>query len=141
MPDIDVSAHSPAPPEDVWAVLADTTTWPRWTDFDEAEVESGSGSGEIRRLRTGRRTTRERVTTFEPPHRLGYELVSGVPVKDYRAEVTLSAGSAGGTDIRWRASFQTKIPGLGFIVQRKLEEFVQHTADGLARGAAERTAV
>jgi hypothetical protein len=33
-------------------------TWPRWAPFDEAEVESGEGVGEIRRFRVGRVTTK-----------------------------------------------------------------------------------
>jgi len=53
----------------VWPLLADARTWPRWAPFDEAEVESGEGVGEIRRFRAGRVTTRERVTAIEPPRR------------------------------------------------------------------------
>jgi hypothetical protein len=56
MLEIDVEARSAAPPERVWALLADVRTWPRWAPFDEAEVESGQGVGEIRRFRAGRVT-------------------------------------------------------------------------------------
>jgi len=77
MLEIDVGARSAAPPERVWALLADVSTWSRWAPFDEAEVESGEGVGEIRRFRAGRVTTRERVTELDPPRRYAYEFVSG----------------------------------------------------------------
>jgi len=118
----------------VWALLADARSWPQWTPFDEATVEEGQGLGELRRFRTGRRTTRERVSGFEPPQRLTYELVSGIPIRDYRAEVTLTPDGAG-TAIRWHSHFRAKIPGTGGIARRQLQRFIEQTAEGLAREA------
>jgi uncharacterized protein YndB with AHSA1/START domain len=132
--EIDVGARSAAPPERVWALLADARSWPRWAPFDEATVEEGRGVGELLRFRTGRRTTRERVTGFEPPHRLAYELVSGIPIRDYRAEVTLTPDGAG-TAIRWHSRFEPKIPGTGGLVRRPLQRFIEETVEGLAREA------
>jgi uncharacterized protein YndB with AHSA1/START domain len=83
MLEIDVEAGSAAPPDRVWPLLADVRTWPRWAPFDEAEVESGEGVGEIRRFRVGRVTTRERVIALEPPRRYAYEFLSGLPIRDY----------------------------------------------------------
>ena len=134
MQEIDVGARSSAPPERVWALLADARSWPRWAPFDEATVEDGEGLGELRRFQAGRRTTRERVTVFEPPRRLGYELVSGIPIRDYNAEVTLTP-EADGTAIRWRSSFRAKIPGTGALARRQLQRFIERTAEGLAREA------
>jgi polyketide cyclase/dehydrase/lipid transport protein len=135
MLEIDVGARSLAAPERVWTLLADVSTWPRWAPFDDAEVESGEGVGEIRRFRAGRVTTRERVTELDPPRRYAYEFVSGLPIRDYRAEVTLSAAAAGGTAIRWQSSFRAKLPGTGSLVRRTLTQFVAETAEGLAREA------
>jgi uncharacterized protein YndB with AHSA1/START domain len=132
--EIDVTTRSAVPPERVWALLADARSWPRWSPFDEATVEEGSGSGELRRFRAGRRTTRERVTGFEPPQRFAYELVSGIPIRDYRAEVTLTPDGAG-TTIRWHSRFNPKIPGTGRLAQRQLQRFIERTANGLAREA------
>jgi uncharacterized protein YndB with AHSA1/START domain len=132
--EIDVKARSSAPPERVWALLADARSWSRWAPFDEASVEEGEGLGELRRFRTGRRTTRERVTGFDQPQRFEYELVSGIPIRDYRAEVTLTPDS-GGTAIRWHSRFRPKIPGTGGLARRQLERFIERTAQGLAREA------
>jgi uncharacterized protein YndB with AHSA1/START domain len=111
MLEIDVGARSAAAPEHVWTLLADVSTWPRWAPFDDAEVESGEGVGEIRRFRAGRMTTRERVTELDPPRRYTYEFVSGLPIRDYRAAVTLSPAADGGTAIRWQSSFRANCSG------------------------------
>jgi hypothetical protein len=119
----------------VWPLLADVQTWPRWAPFDEAEVESGEGVGEIRRFRVGRVTTRERVIAMEPPRGYAYEFLSGLPIRDYRAEVTLRPTNEGGTAVRWRSSFRAKLPGTGWLVRRRLAQFIAQTAEGLAREA------
>lgn len=118
----------------MWALLADARSWPRWAPFDEAAVEEGEGLGELRRFQTGRRTTRERVIGFDPPRRFQYELVSGIPIRDYRAEVTLTPDGEG-TAIRWHSHFRAKIPGTGGLARRQLERFIERTAQGLAREA------
>jgi uncharacterized protein YndB with AHSA1/START domain len=132
--EIDVRTTSSAPPERVFALLADARTWSRWAPFDESTVEDGAGIGELRRFRAGRRTTRERVTALEPPRRLEYELVSGVPVRDYRAEVTLTP-EGDGTAIRWHSRFESKFPVPGGLARRGLQRFIERTAEGLAREA------
>jgi uncharacterized protein YndB with AHSA1/START domain len=135
VPEIDVKAHTKAPAERVFALLGDARSWSRWAPFDEAVVEQGEGVGEVRRFRTGRVTTRERVTVLEPPSRFGYELLSGLPIRDYRAEVTLVPASGGGTEIRWRSKFGAMIPGTGWMMRRRLGRFIAETAQGLARAA------
>lgn len=131
---LDAQAVSAAPPERVWALLADVRTWPDWADFDEAEVESGSGLGEVRAFRRGRTRTRERVTVFEPPRVLGYDFVSGLPIRDYHADVTLTPQD-GGTHIRWHSTFRARVPGTGWLVRSALQRFVADTAGRLARAA------
>jgi hypothetical protein len=39
-----------------------------------------------------------------------YELLSGLPIRDYRAGVTLAPAAEGGTAIRWRSSFRPGFP-------------------------------
>lgn len=134
MLELDAEARSSAPPERVWALLADVRTWPEWADFDEAVVESGDGLGEVRAFRRGRRCTRERVTVFEPPHRLGYDLLTGLPIRGYHADVTLTPAH-GGTHIRWHSTFHAKVPGTGRLMLGRLQAFVADTATRLARAA------
>ena len=74
------------------------------------------------------------MTAFEPPRRLGYELLSGIPIRDYRAEVTLEP-DVDGTLITWRSSFRGKFPVPGILVQRGLQTFIADTVKGLACAA------
>jgi uncharacterized protein YndB with AHSA1/START domain len=138
MLEIEVQARSAAPPERVWALLADARSWTRWAGFDEAHVEVGQGVGEVRRYRRGRVTGRDRVTNLEPPRRFAYEFLSGLPVRNYRADVTLTPASDAGTHIRWRSRFAAKIPGTGWLLRRRLRGFLAELAEGLAREAERR---
>ena len=85
----------------------------------------------------------ERVSGYEPGRRLAYDLVWGLPVRDYHAEVTLQP-TAGGTEIAWHSTFRAKIPGTGWLWRLGLRRFIADVADRLARHAAgsvaERTA-
>jgi hypothetical protein len=139
MQEIDVHAHSAADQDRLFALLADAASWPDWS-LDELESVEGEGAGQLRRYRTGRVHSVERVTTFEPPGRFGYDFLEGLPIRDYHAEITLAAAPAGGTDIRWRSTFEPRLPGTGWAIRRKLEQVVTECAEGLARGGERPTA-
>jgi hypothetical protein len=126
MQTISAQAHSKSSPHEVWALLADTSSWARWAPFDHAGLEEqgspeSEGVGAIRRFRARRRTTRERVVVFEPPTRFGYELLSGIPIRNYRAEVTLRSADDGGTLIQWESRFEGQFPIPGSLIKRKLD--------------------
>lgn len=134
-------ALSAAPPERVWELLADPTTWGDWSDFKSGSLEApgspdDNGIGAIRHFeRAPRGVTRERVVAFEPPRHLAYELIEGVPIRDYRADVTLRPTTEGGTEIRWESTFDGKPPVPGALVRIGLGWFVGRVARDLARAA------
>jgi hypothetical protein len=68
-------------------------------------------------MRYGRTTTVEKVLDAEKGRRLTYTVVKGIPVRNYRAEVTLTPQGEG-THIRWSASWDRTLPGR--IVHRRL---------------------
>ena len=136
---IEVSARSAAPPQTVWRLLADQEGWPRWAplgkvirDLDGAPEPDGVGA-ERRIVKYGL-TTRERITAFEPPHRLTYVLLSGLPLRNYAAEVSLEADD-GGTLIRWRSRFDGAFPGAGPLMKPGLAFNIGRVAKALAREA------
>jgi uncharacterized protein YndB with AHSA1/START domain len=138
---VDVRAWSPAPPHAVYGLLADGATWPTWSGHEAVElVERGEGDGDgvgaVRVLHRGRIRSRERIVELVPDERLGYELLAGLPLRDYRANVDL-APEGGGTAIRWSADFAPKVPGTGRLYRWALDRFMTATAARLAARAAE----
>jgi hypothetical protein len=139
---VDESTRTTAAPSAIWPLLADTTTWSDWGKWSSAELlREGTpppgGVHSVKRLRTFPVTTVEEVTVFEPERRLGYELREGMPLKGYRAEVTLTPVD-GGTEIRWHSEFEPKVPGTGGLYRRTLSSFMADAVKRLAAAAEKR---
>lgn len=137
--DIAVTATTPASPETVYALLRDGASWPGWSPLGSFELErpgetEPEGVGAIRVFRTGRVTTREQIVELVPERRLSYVLLSGLPIRNYRADVDLEP-AGDGTRIHWHSVFDPKLPGTGWLFRRQLTGFLQRTVDGLARRA------
>jgi hypothetical protein len=64
------------------------------------------GVGAIRIFSAQTCKTREQVTELIPNQKLSYVLLSGLPLRDYRADVCLIPSDDGGTLVSWTASFQ-----------------------------------
>lgn len=109
-----VSRRVEAPIDSVWRLVANARGYAEWAAMTRSTLEvEGSpepdGVGAIRNFGTTRVISREQVVAFDPPvdgrAHLGYVLLSGLPVRDYHADVDLvSAGS--GTEVTWRSSFE-----------------------------------
>ena len=136
---IEVTAHSKAAPDAVFALLADGASWPRWSPIESFELEREGdpppeGQGAIRVFRRGRTVGRDQLLDVAPAERLVYASLSGLPVRDYLAEVELTA-AVGGTDVRWQASFLPRMPGTGRLLERGLRRFLEQCARGVAAHA------
>lgn len=136
---IDVSCRADATPDRVWRLVADGSTWPSWSghsafELEQTDAAGGEGVGAIRALSVRRITSRERIVELVPGRRLVYELLSGLPLRDYRAEVDVES-SGEGTAIRWRATFRPRVPCTGWFCRMVLRRFLGRAATGLARRA------
>ena len=139
--DIRVSATTAAPPEVVFGLLADGSTWPAWSTIESVEIERPGddppeGVGAIRVNRQGRTTGRDEILELVPNRRLKYATLSGLPFRDYIGEVDLDPVPGGGTSIHWHSSFEPKYPGTGRLMERGLQRFLGQNAQGLAEYAA-----
>jgi hypothetical protein len=132
-----VSARSTAAIDDVWAVLVDSIHWPDWTALPTPTMERWGdpypyGIGAVRRFAWGPVRAREQVVLWEPPHRYGYAVIGGMPIRGYQAFVTL-AGSGNGTAITWRGMFQRSTwPGMSrplcWFTKTMLQRYVRNLA-------------
>ena len=129
-----VDGTSTAPPEVVFAVLADGAGWSRWapgvarSGYEREGVPAPHGVGAIRRFGPSRGpVSREEVVVYEPPRHFAYVALSGpLPWRDYRSEVVLGPGPGGdGTRIDWSGSFESRVPGLGAFIRRTVTGFVR----------------
>ena len=119
---VEAEGVAQAAPEAVWELVANANRYQQWGPWNASGYQgpagqAARGAGVIRWMRYGRTTTVEKVLEAEPARRLVYTVVKGIPVRNYRAEVTLRPEGEG-TRIRWSASWDRTLPGR--IVHRKL---------------------
>jgi uncharacterized protein YndB with AHSA1/START domain len=142
----ELTVASAAPPETVFAVLADATRWHEWagvsvgTSAWEREGDPAPGGvGAIRRLGRWPVFGREQIVEYEPPAHMAYTILSGIPVRGYHADVDLRPAD-GGTTIRWSGAFEPKIPGTGTLLAAVLHRTVLGYAKRAAAEAERRVA-
>ena len=136
--EIDIRTTTAASAEQLWRLLDDSSTWPSWTPIDSFVLirpGDGDGPGEIREFMTGRYTVREEIVERRRERRLSYILLSGLPLRDYRAEIDLTP-HPDGTEIRWHTVFRAQVPGMGGLYRRGLAKVTRRFVDGLAQHAA-----
>ena len=136
--EIDIRTTTAATPDQVWRLLDDSRSWPSWTPIETAEIlepAGGDGLGEVRSFTTGRVTVKERIVERRAPNRLSYALISGLAVRDYRADIDVRP-QGGTTEIRWHTAFKAKVPGAGWLYRRALQKATQDFVEGLASRAA-----
>ena len=126
---VEAKARSAAPREKV-------------SELEREGTPPPGGLGAVKALTSETRrpiVSREEVTVFEPPSRFGYKLLSGLPLRDYNAAITLTEAGGGGTDITWRSQFDGKYPLIGPVFRRALQKFTLDAAERLAREAERET--
>ncbi|MBO3744769.1 SRPBCC family protein [Streptosporangiaceae bacterium NEAU-GS5] len=141
MLEINVRARSAAAPDKLYALVADGARWPECSAIGSFELErpgetEAEGVGAIRVFKTGTVKSRELVVEAVPGRRFAYTMLSGMPLRDYRADVELTP-DGDGTIIEWRARFAAKYPGTGWFYRSLLQRVI----GGLVRGLAARAAV
>lgn len=140
---VEAEQTAQAPPDVVWALVADATTYPTWGPWSAADYRkpgeaSPHGPGAVYWLRSSRRyglthpVTVEQILDAEEGRRLAYTVLGGMPVRHYRAEITLTPDGAG-TRIRWAASWDRTLAGR--LVHRGLRGFFPQVVAGLAAAA------
>jgi hypothetical protein len=133
-------ARTEAPASTVFALLKHGATWPHWTMFSTFQLERPGrdepfGVGAVRVFKTSVSKAREEIVELVPGRRLSYVLLSGFPVRNYRACVDLEPAADGATTIVWRTSFDAKYWGTGWFWRWFFGRVIQRCAKDLASGA------
>jgi hypothetical protein len=131
---VEHTAHSAAPRSEVWAKLADLETWHEWGPWKKTTLDGGIRTMVSERTRlTGKPyVMTERVTALEPEERFEYDLLSGLPIKNYHSIVTLTDASGGGTDIHWHSTFKSPWPLLGGLWRGAMLKVIRDVSEALA---------
>ena len=139
----EVTGQSTAPPEKVFELLADGAGWSRWAGpmivrswWEREGTPAPGGVGAIRALGMGKVGSREEIVAYTPPTHLAYTILSGLPVRDYRADVRLTPDGSGGTRIDWSGTYTPKVPGTGGALRLFLLATIGGFVRRLARQAA-----
>lgn len=138
---VEAEGRTKAAPAVIWRLLEDPAAYCRWGPWAasgpvETDGEPRGAAGALRYMRYGRTTVVERLLEVEPGRRMTYEVVRGLPVRGYRATVTLTPAACG-TEVRWWADWDRTLGG--WIVQRKLRTLYPEIV-GRLLGAAEEAA-
>jgi len=141
---VEATGRTLADVDTVWALVADANTYAQWGPWNDGgydpPAKGPSLPGSIQWFRFGRRTTSvERILEVDAPSRIVYVVVRGIPVKNYRAEVTLTPDGNGGTSIRWTATWDKTL--IGRLVQRKLQPIYRGVMDALVAATDRQHAV
>ena len=137
---VEAEGMAQAAPEIIWELVGHADRYHEWgpwsaSGYENLGARAPDSAGVIRWMRYGRTTTVEKVLESERARRLVYTVVKGIPVRNYRAEVTLSPEGEG-THIRWTASWDRTLPGR--IVHSRLRT-IYPEAVGRLIAAAERS--
>ena len=127
-----------AAPEVVWELVSNASRYSQWgpwsaSGYDSPGDQAADGTGAIRWMRYGRTTTVERVLEAEKARRLVYTVVKGIPVRNYRAEITLRP-VAEGTHVHWSADWDRTLGGR--VVHRKLSTLYPEVVGRLIAAAS-----
>jgi hypothetical protein len=112
---VHASTVSSAQPEEIYSLLVNSATYPLWSMIrDYQSLRPGREGlhdvGALRLFKTNAITVmREQITDVALNERVGYILLSGFPLLDYRAQTTLEK-TPSGTRILWESSFYPKYP-------------------------------
>ena len=105
-----------AAPDAVWAILADHEGMAHWAPGLRVALRTEgaperNGVGAVREINAPGPAPAivEEITAFEPGARLGYKALSGVPLRNYHGDVTLTADGTG-TRIDYTVSADQRVP-------------------------------
>lgn len=121
------------PPAAVFERLVDHEGMTKWMDARVSVVAGplDGGVGTIRRINARGLTIDEEVVYVDPPRRLVYRIVRGVPMLSFhRGEILVEPWGKTGCEVRWSVILDSPVPGLARAAVAALGPALR---DGLGR--------
>ncbi len=144
MADIHRSRSIAARSQEIWDVLADFGSISSWADNVDHSCVLFSGAdgtpvGTARRVQIKRDTLVERITEFDPPHALAYD-VEGLPCRLRRVtnRWTLAARAGDSTAVTLTRSVEIGSRPAQKLAERVLCRFLARQSDVMLAGLANR---
>lgn len=132
----EIRRTSTAPPERLFALLADAPNWPTWFKPAKNVAFEPGAQPPVRLVKIAPGVTiREVIVDEAAPSHHAYSIRSVIPIKDHRADVWLTARADGGTDIRWASSMRPRLPGTGLVLKATLTKAVSGVCSALIKAA------
>jgi len=118
-----VTRSIPAPPERVFALLADHANYDRFRGIRHSELlregrPPPNGVGALRMVRSGPIRFEEEITTYERPSQLDYLIVKINASYEHEGGRIRLREQEGGTFAEWTSVFSVPTPVLGGLQER-----------------------
>lgn len=108
-------ARFDVPPPILWEVVTDHEGMKRWlgTPVKVVAAPVDGGVGTVRRISAGPLALDEEVLVHEPPRRMVYRIVRGMPLLRYhRGEMRVEPWGEGGSQLEWDIVLASRVPGV-----------------------------
>lgn len=119
------STQIAAAPDEAWAVLADFGALATWVPMIQHSCllsEQTEGVGTVRRVQIARQTLVERVTSWEPPHTLAYDIEGLPPMVGAACNTWRITATESGCDVTLTTEIDPgRNPAKALIAKRVLE--------------------
>lgn len=139
MSSVERSRSVAATPDEVWHVLAQFGEIDMWVPMIQHSCllsEQTEGVGTVRRVQIGRQTLVERVTTWEPPHTLAYDIEGLPPMVGTARNTWRIEPTAGGCHVTLTTEIATGRNPVKLVIAKKVHERMSMASDFMLTGLA-----
>lgn len=112
------------PPEVLWAAVSDHEGMSDWAGARVTVVAgpADGGVGTVRRIHARGLTIDEEVVYADPPRRLVYRIVRGMPLlRFHRGEIVIEPWGKSGSQLRWSIMMDHAVPGVARLIAAPLQ--------------------
>ena len=132
-----------APIEKVFDIISDHANYKDFPGVKDSElVKKGkphkNGVGAVREIDTGSVWFQEKITAYERPTRLDYQIINSRPPIEHQGGSVRLEQTADGVAVTWTTIMRIKIPLVGGLLTRFAAPQLEKAIDGMLRNIEKR---